>query len=163
MNDKPPNQGEGQPSHQAAKVVIPFDIDMSEVESKLAEIERRFEKLNGSNDRQDIDKDVDSKKEHDQPDQITPKTDTSIKHDQPDQITPKADIADKFERTIDKFDRIVESSSRQSRSDYATSFSASGIEQSQTEMLATLARMADLLRQLNDTVLLIYTDLSNRS
>jgi hypothetical protein len=147
MNDKPSNQGEGQPSHQAAKVVIPFDIDMSEVESKLAEIERRFEKFNGGKDRQDIDKDGDGKKEQ----------------DQPDQITPKADIADKFERTIDKFDRIVESSSRQSRSDYATSFSASGIEQSQTEMLATLARMADLLRQLNDTVLLIYTDLSNRS
>lgn len=147
MNDKPSNRNEGQPSHQAAKIVIPFDIDMSEVESKLAEIERRFEKLNGGNDRQDIDKNGDGKKEH----------------DQPDQITPKSDIADKFERTIDKFDRIVESSSRQSRSDYATSFSASGIEQSQTEMLATLARMADLLRQLNDTVLLIYTDLSNRS
>lgn len=147
MNDKPPNQGEGQPSHQAAKVVIPFDIDMSEVESKLAEIERRFEKFNGGKNRQDIDKDGDGKKEQ----------------NQPDQISPNSDIADKFERTIDKFDRIVESSSRQSKNDYATSFSASGIEQSQTEMLATLARMSDLLRQLNDTVLLIYSNLSNRN
>lgn len=132
MNDKPSNQGEGQPSHQAAKVVIPFDIDMSEVESKLAEIERRFEKFNGGNDR-------------------------------PDQITPKSDIADKFERTIDKFDRIVESSSRQPKSDYAASFAAGNTEQSQTEMIATLNRMADLVRQLNDTVLLIYSEISNRN
>jgi hypothetical protein len=125
MNDKPSNQGEGQPSHQAAKVVIPFDIDMSEVESKLAEIERRFEKFNGGNDR-------------------------------PDQITPKSDIADKF-------DRIVESSSRQPKSDYAASFAAGNAEQSQTEMIATLNRMADLVRQLNDTVLLIYSEISNRN
>jgi hypothetical protein len=125
MNDKPSNQGEGQPSHQAAKVVIPFDIDMSEVESKLAEIERRFEKFNGGKDR-------------------------------PDQITPKSDIADKF-------DRIVESSSRQPKSDYAASFAAGNAEQSQTEMIATLNRMADLVRQLNDTVLLIYSEISNRN
>jgi hypothetical protein len=147
MNDKPSNQGEGQPSHQAAKVVIPFDIDMSEVESKLAEIEQRFEKFNGGKNRQDIDKDVDGEKEQ----------------DQPDQITPKSDIADKFERTIDKFDRIVESSSRQPKSDYAASFAAGNAEQSQTEMIATLNRMADLVRQLNDTVLLIYSEISNRN
>jgi len=108
MNDKPSNQGEGQPSHQAAKVVIPFDIDMSEVESKLAEIEQRFEKFNGGKNR-------------------------------PDQITPK------------------------SKSDYAASFAAGNAEQSQTEMIATLNRMADLVRQLNDTVLLIYSEISNRN
>ena len=109
MNDDANKPKEsGLPTHEAAKVVIPFDIDMSEVESKLAEIEQRFEKFNGGKDR-------------------------------PDQITPK------------------------SKSDYAASFAAGNAEQSQTEMIATLNRMADLVRQLNDIVLLIYSEISNRN
>ena len=38
----PPNDNQGQPTHEAQRVVIPFDIDMSIVERKVEELERRI-------------------------------------------------------------------------------------------------------------------------
>ena len=37
-----PNDNQGQPTHEAQRVVIPFDIDMSIVERKVEELERRI-------------------------------------------------------------------------------------------------------------------------
>jgi hypothetical protein len=37
-----PNDNQGQPTHEAQRVVIPFDIDMSLVERKVEELERRI-------------------------------------------------------------------------------------------------------------------------
>ena len=137
MNDKPPNQGEGQPSHQAAKVVIPFDIDMSEVESKLAEIERRFSNIAKPESAQDI-RETKSAIEADQR-QALPEVKSAIEAGPQQAFVETKAIAS------------------QSKFDYGAD------EKPQTEMLATLNRMADLVRQLNDTVLLIYSNLSNRN
>ena len=43
MSDQSDNSN--QPTHEAARVVIPFDIDMSIVERKVEEIERRVKAL----------------------------------------------------------------------------------------------------------------------
>ena len=40
--NQPTGDNQGQPTHEAQRVVIPFDIDMSLVERKVEELERRI-------------------------------------------------------------------------------------------------------------------------
>ena len=47
MNDQPDNSQGQQPTHEAAKVVIPFDIDMTIVDRKIEELERRVKAITG--------------------------------------------------------------------------------------------------------------------
>jgi len=107
MNDDTNKPKEsGLPTHEAAKIVIPFDIDMSQVETKLSEIENRFSKFRDNG---------------------------------PSQSTINLNPVGS-----------------------ADSYGSIDSEKSQSEMQATLARMSDLLRQINDTVYLIYSNFANR-
>ena len=45
MSDQTDNSQGQQPTHEAARVVIPFDIDMTEVNRKVDELERRVKAL----------------------------------------------------------------------------------------------------------------------
>lgn len=39
------NQGSPQPTHEAARVVIPFDIDITQIEKKVDDLEKRIARL----------------------------------------------------------------------------------------------------------------------
>jgi hypothetical protein len=120
MNDQPSKSSEGQPSHEAAKIVIPFDIDMSEVESSWLRLSVVLPRLMGSSQLKKPAKPSQQSRTSNFGQLESP----SLWRESPDRL----DISEKF----------------------------------QSEVQATLARMADLIRQLNDTVLLIYSNLSNR-
>jgi hypothetical protein len=47
MNDQSDNSQGQQPTHEAARVVIPFDIDMTIVDRKIEELERRVKAITG--------------------------------------------------------------------------------------------------------------------
>ena len=47
MNDQSDNSQGQQPTHEAARVVIPFDIDMTIVDRKVEELERRIRAITG--------------------------------------------------------------------------------------------------------------------
>lgn len=93
-----------QPTHAAAKVVIPFDIDLSEVEIKLSEIERRLASASKA---------------------------AGVSDQQPQVSSRNADR----DSLRDEADKQL--------------------------MMSTMMRMADLLRQINDVVLLIYNTQAN--
>lgn len=94
-----------QPTHSAAKVVIPFDIDLSAIEMKLSYIERRMAAVSGSV-------------------------------------------------------KVSGQESMPSRSEAGQSVGDMGTEKQL--MMTTMMRMADLLRQINDMVTLIYnTQINN--
>lgn len=137
MNDDKTKPGESsRPSHEAAKVVIPFDIDISGIESKLAEIERRVSVITSSRQPQESQQDPSQRK--------TPDDVQELKQ-------PESQRYDTPERQIQPM-----SYTPQSRSD---SLSPLEDNENQAVMLATMVRMADLLRQINDTVILMYSQL----
>ena len=45
MSDQTDNSQGQQPTHEAARVIIPFDIDMTEVNRKVDELEKRVKAL----------------------------------------------------------------------------------------------------------------------
>jgi hypothetical protein len=48
MIEQPNNSQGQQPTHEATRVVIPFDIDMTIVDRKIEELERRIKAIAGS-------------------------------------------------------------------------------------------------------------------
>ena len=137
MNDDKTKPGESsKPSHEAAKVVIPFDIDISGIESKLAEIERRVSVITSSRQPQESQQDPSQQKTPDDVQEL--KQQESQRYDMPDWRNQPM------------------SYTSPSRSD-----SSSPLEdnENQAVMLATMIRMTDLLRQINDTVILMYSQM----
>lgn len=137
MNDDKTKPGESsKPSHEAAKVVIPFDIDISGIESKLAEIERRVSVITSSRQPQESQQDSSQQKTPDDVQEL--KQQESQRYDMPDWRNQPM------------------SYTPPSRSD-----SSSPLEdnENQAVMLATMIRMTDLLRQINDTVILMYSQM----
>ena len=140
MNDDKTKPGESsRPSHEAAKVVIPFDIDISAIESKLGEIERRVSVITSSRQPQESQQDPSQQKTPD---------DMPDWRNQPTQQKTPDDMPDWRNQPM--------SYTSPSRSD-----SSSPLEdnENQAVMLATMIRMTDLLRQINDTVILMYSQM----
>lgn len=127
MNDDKNKPSESsKPSHEAARVVIPFDIDMSAVEAKLGEIERRVSSLNGQKPPQ---------------------------QQQQDQRENDDEIRFISYNDINQAGQYYKGSSGASQGQDAEE------EKHRTLMLSSINRMNDLLRQINDVVLLIYNQM----
>ena len=125
MNDDKTKPSESsKPSHEAARVVIPFDIDMSAVETKLAEIERRVSNLRPGTT-QDL-----------QPKQV------QIGNEKPSGSYQE-------EQQILKETQLIDIIARNQKED----------ESQKAAMLSSINRMNDLLRQINDVVLLMYSQM----
>ena len=145
MNDDKTKPGESsKPSHEAAKVVIPFDIDISGIESKLAEIERRVSSITGKmsqDGRQGLEETAAGKMSPDG------------RQTHQGQAGVDSIAADSYEETQQKIrqERLIDIEEESQKEE----------EKNQTMMMANFARMNDLLRQINDVVLLIYTTVQN--
>lgn len=141
MNDDKTKPSESnKPSHEAARVVIPFDIDMSAVETKLAEIERRV-----SNLRPGTIQDLQPKQERiDKPDDLQ---DVRPKQVQIGNEKPSGSYQE--DQQIVKETQLIDIITRNQKED----------EAQKTAMLSSINRMNDLLRQINDVVLLMYSQM----
>lgn len=124
MNDDTNNPKESnKPSHEAARVVIPFDIDISAIESKLAEIERRMSnvKVGSAQDQ--------------------------LPRQQDGNANPVGSYQE--DQQILKQTQLIDIITRNQKED----------ESQKAAMLSSINRMNDLLRQINDVVLLMYSQM----
>lgn len=120
MNDDTNKPKESnKPSHEAAKVVIPFDIDISAIESKLAEIERRMSNVKVG----------------------------SAQDQLPRQQDGNANPVGSYQE--DQQIQLIDIITRNQKED----------ESQKAAMLSSINRMNDLLRQINDVVLLMYSQM----
>lgn len=143
---------QSQPTHTAAKVVIPFDIDLSEIEKKLAAIEQRLANVKsvGGMAMQEQTVDQQSRKRGDNIE--TGKQTTDLWH----QIN---NVEHQFANAkavggAAMQERSVNQQSRERNDDLGTE---------KQLMMTTMMRMSDLLRQINDTVTLIYNTQMNNN
>lgn len=144
MNDETnkPKQSD-QPTHEAAKVVIPFDIDMSAIESKISELERRMSAVFSGKQQQQPERQQEHQQEPQKPQQQQPQQPQSQPQDvmpdlrsQPMSYSPQAQSGGRGgDQGIDENDKTL------------------------AVMLVTIGRMSDLVRQINDTVLLMYSQM----
>lgn len=143
MNEDKTKPGESnRPSHEAAKVVIPFDIDISGIESKLAEIERRVSVITSSRQPQESQQDP---SRHKTPDDVQ-----ELKQPESQQIgDAKSGSSYQEDQQILKQTQLIDIITRNQKED----------EAQKTVMLASINRTNDLLRQINDTVLLMYSQM----
>lgn len=126
------------PSHEAAKVVIPFDIDMSEIESKISDLERRLTGITSQKQPQQAQQSQQSQSEaYEEPSQS--------RQQQPQQ-----------QEVMPDWRNQPMSYTPSSRGDAANSGED---EKDKAVLLASIVRMTDLLRQINDTVLLMYSQM----
>ena len=148
MNDdaNKPKQSD-QPSHEAAKVVIPFDIDISEIESKLEELERRISKIASFGDSQEL-------------------LNKSILQERSPGNSQEPLNKSILQESMFEDGDLVRQPLLQSRVSYFQA-NLNNLDRDQdgeknfAVMVNSINRTNDLLRQINDVVLLIYTNMQN--
>ena len=148
MNEDKTKPGESsRPSHEAAKVVIPFDIDISEIESKLEELERRISKIASFGDSQE------------------PLNKSILQERSPGDSQEPLNKSILQESMFEDGD-LVRQPLLQSRVSYFQA-NLNNLDRDQdgeknfAVMVNSINRTNDLLRQINDVVLLIYTNMQN--
>lgn len=180
---------QSQPTHTAAKVVIPFDIDISEIETKLAAIEQRFANVKniGESTHQEQIK-TQTSKDHDESldasnqsmmasvmrklvaseqqtiNQKEVKAD-SVQEQLTSHQSPNSNdfnVKNQFaqQQTKNHYDDI---SVNKRFSEHPTPDRHNDFGTEKQLMMATMMRMSDLLRQINDTVTLIYNTQMNNN
>jgi hypothetical protein len=176
---------QNQPTHTAAKVVIPFDIDISQIETKLASLEQRIANVKNvgivANQEQAINQSLDK---HD--DAVVEQKTTSTMFDKiDDTVVEQKTTSTMFDKTddagnekqsialaiLDKLasieQHIVNAQNMgigQEQSPKQLNEKANEVGTEKQLMMSTMLRISDLMRQINDTVTLIYnTQLNNNA
>ena len=165
MNDdaNKPKQSD-QPSHEAAKVVIPFDIDISEIESKLEELERRISKIASFGDSQELlNKSILQERSPGNSQELLNKS--ILQERSPGNSQEPLNKSILQESMFEDGD-LVRQPLLQSRVSYFQA-NLNNLDRDQdgeknfAVMVNSINRTNDLLRQINDVVLLIYTNMQN--
>ena len=159
---------QNQSTHTAAKVVIPFDIDISQIETKLASLEQRIANVKNvgivANQEQAINQ---SLNKHD--DTVVEQKTTSTMFDKTDDAGNENQsialaILDKLASIEQHIVNAQNMGIGQEQSPKQLNEKANEVGTEKQLMMSTMLRISDLMRQINDTVTLIYnTQLNNNA